>query len=494
MRWLSTMRCRSTGLHLSRRSTASRRRAHRHLDRGDELAADSAFVRPVSIGAPVTNGKSPDCPSARCGSASPNGRSVLRTWPAASTARPSRRALRSHAAPARRNGAGRFGKVRRGVEIGRIGEEARHRLALAELLVDHHRERARGLAQSALEARPFAVVGAADDPQRRDESRKKYRQGQQDQPKTQRQFASLKQELPKPRRIRERLLEAPDAGIRQALTSPRMSAEIPPPTTHAPDSRYAVLRLLATLALMTIGSSGMYVVAVVLPAVQAEFGVARADASLPYTLTMIGFGVGGMLMGRLADRFGVMVPLLIGAAGRGSASPARRWRRHMLDLRPRARPADRAARQLGDVRAAGRRHLAVVRAAARHRGRDLRERQLSRRRDLAADRAALHRGVRLAPRPTSASASSASLTHGCRSRCCMRRAAAARCAAPDRERDARRSRRTGRSGCRPTRAQALLVRRRRRLLRGDVDAAGAHRRLLRRPRLRRGARRARCCR
>jgi len=83
------------------------------------------------------------------------------------------------------------------------------------------------------------------------------------------------------------------------------------------DSRYAMLRLMVTLALMTVGASGMYVVAVVLPAVQAEFGVARADASLPYTLLMIGFGIGGMLMGRLADRFGVMVPLLIGATSLG---------------------------------------------------------------------------------------------------------------------------------------------------------------------------------
>ncbi|WP_341906012.1 MFS transporter [Polaromonas sp. YR568] len=83
------------------------------------------------------------------------------------------------------------------------------------------------------------------------------------------------------------------------------------------DSRYAVMRLMVTLALMTVGASGMYVVAVVLPAVQTEFGVARADASLPYTLMMIGFGIGGMLMGRLADRFGVMLPLLIGAFGLG---------------------------------------------------------------------------------------------------------------------------------------------------------------------------------
>jgi MFS family permease len=84
-----------------------------------------------------------------------------------------------------------------------------------------------------------------------------------------------------------------------------------------PDSPYAAARLLVTLALMTVGASGMYVVPVALPAVQAEFGVARADASTPYSLLMIGFGVGGLLMGRIADRFGVMVPLLIGAASMG---------------------------------------------------------------------------------------------------------------------------------------------------------------------------------
>ena len=84
---------------------------------------------------------------------------------------------------------------------------------------------------------------------------------------------------------------------------------------HQPDSRYAWTRLVVTLALMTIGSSAMYVVAVVLPAVQAEFGTARADASLPYTVMMVGFGLGGIAMGRIADRFGVMVVVLLGAAG-----------------------------------------------------------------------------------------------------------------------------------------------------------------------------------
>jgi MFS family permease len=89
-------------------------------------------------------------------------------------------------------------------------------------------------------------------------------------------------------------------------------------TLHEPDSRYAWVRLARTLALMTIGSGAMYVIAVVLPAVQAEFGVARADASLPYTLMMVGFGLGGIAMGKLADRFGVMWVVLIGTLGLGS--------------------------------------------------------------------------------------------------------------------------------------------------------------------------------
>jgi len=87
---------------------------------------------------------------------------------------------------------------------------------------------------------------------------------------------------------------------------------------RAADSRYAWTRLVVTLALMTIGSGAMYVVAVVLPQVQAEFGVTRANASLPYTLMMVGFGLGGVAMGKLADRIGVMWVMLIGAFGLGT--------------------------------------------------------------------------------------------------------------------------------------------------------------------------------
>jgi MFS family permease len=87
---------------------------------------------------------------------------------------------------------------------------------------------------------------------------------------------------------------------------------------HGTDSRYAWMRLAVTLALMTLGSSAMYIVSVVLPTVQTEFGAARADASLPYTLLMVGFGLGGVLMGKLADRYGLMTVVMIGAGGLGS--------------------------------------------------------------------------------------------------------------------------------------------------------------------------------
>src|SRR5713101_2629853 len=86
-----------------------------------------------------------------------------------------------------------------------------------------------------------------------------------------------------------------------------------PHTSRDAESPYAWTRLWAALALVTIGGAGMYSMAVVLPPLQAEFGIARGDASFPFTLTMIGFGLGSVLMGRLSDRFGVIVPVLAGS-------------------------------------------------------------------------------------------------------------------------------------------------------------------------------------
>ncbi|WP_245524483.1 MFS transporter [Methylobacterium nonmethylotrophicum] len=88
------------------------------------------------------------------------------------------------------------------------------------------------------------------------------------------------------------------------------------PTSPLPadglDSAAAWRRLVVSVLLTTIGGVGMWSVVVVLPAVQAEFGAARGAAALPYTLTMVGFAFGGVLMGRLADRFGILAPLVLG--------------------------------------------------------------------------------------------------------------------------------------------------------------------------------------
>ena len=90
------------------------------------------------------------------------------------------------------------------------------------------------------------------------------------------------------------------------------------------ESRYAWTRLVVALLLSTIGGVGMWSVVVALPAVQAEFAVARGAASLPYTLTMVCFGLASIGMGRLSDRFGIMIPVALGTLllGAGYAAAA----------------------------------------------------------------------------------------------------------------------------------------------------------------------------
>lgn len=79
------------------------------------------------------------------------------------------------------------------------------------------------------------------------------------------------------------------------------------------DSGYAWMRLAVSMALGTIGSIGFWGVVVILPAVQTEFGVDRGDASIPYTLTMVGFAAGNVLFGRYVDRLGIVIPIIAAA-------------------------------------------------------------------------------------------------------------------------------------------------------------------------------------
>ncbi|MDG4647255.1 MFS transporter [Roseibacterium sp. SDUM158017] len=91
------------------------------------------------------------------------------------------------------------------------------------------------------------------------------------------------------------------------------------------DSRISWRRLGLSLALSLVGNAGMWAIIVILPAVEAEFGVDRASAALPYTLTMAGFALGNWVIGRWVDRHGVarvlaVAALLMGVSFAGAAA------------------------------------------------------------------------------------------------------------------------------------------------------------------------------
>jgi hypothetical protein len=100
-----------------------------------------------------------------------------------------------------------------------------------------------------------------------------------------------------------------------------------PATLPVTDSAQAWLRLAATVLLSTIGGVGMWSVVVALPAVQSEFAIPRAEATLPFTLAMLGFAAGGVAMGRLLDRVGILGPVSVGAVALKSSPPAHAVRR-----------------------------------------------------------------------------------------------------------------------------------------------------------------------
>jgi MFS family permease len=97
--------------------------------------------------------------------------------------------------------------------------------------------------------------------------------------------------------------------------SPAMSVD--DSRRYAPDGPYALARLGLSLLIATLVGAGMWGVLVVLPQAQVEFGVDRASASLPYTLMMCGLAFGTIVLGRMADRSGFVVPLILAGSVEG---------------------------------------------------------------------------------------------------------------------------------------------------------------------------------
>ena len=142
------------------------------------------------------------------------------------------------------------------------------------------------------------------------------------------------------------------------------------------------MRLAVAVVIGSLGSVGMWSVVVALPVVQAEFGATRGTASLAFTLVMLGFGSGGVLTGKITDRYGIVtaIGLGIGILGLGyigaGMSPSI-WQFILVHFAI-------GLELVGDLRSADGGSLALVRPLPGTGRRDRRERQLYRRHDLAA--------------------------------------------------------------------------------------------------------------
>jgi MFS family permease len=77
------------------------------------------------------------------------------------------------------------------------------------------------------------------------------------------------------------------------------------------DSGQAWVRLGLALLIGSIGGVGMWSVVVSMPVVQSEFAATRGAVSLAFTLTMLGFGSGGVVTGKITDRFGIVTAIAL---------------------------------------------------------------------------------------------------------------------------------------------------------------------------------------
>ena len=75
-------------------------------------------------------------------------------------------------------------------------------------------------------------------------------------------------------------------------------------TSIEQDSLKSWLRLILLFTIGVVGTVGMWSVVVVMPAIETEFNIDRGKASLLYATTMVGFGLGNFLIGKVIDRFG----------------------------------------------------------------------------------------------------------------------------------------------------------------------------------------------
>src|SRR3984957_14213302 len=97
----------------------------------------------------------------------------------------------------------------------------------------------------------------------------------------------------------------------------QFSRSLQPVDRYAPDGPYAFTRLAVSLLIATLIGAGVWAVIVVLPSAQLDFGVDRSAASLPYTVMMCALAFSTIALGRMTDRYGIVLPLAISAVTLG---------------------------------------------------------------------------------------------------------------------------------------------------------------------------------
>jgi MFS family permease len=102
--------------------------------------------------------------------------------------------------------------------------------------------------------------------------------------------------------------DAAKAVVRAGVTTPAPAAAM------SVETRTSWVVAVAALVTMAFSFGGPWVAVVSLKAIAADFGGARSVPALAGSLGWIGVGVGGILMGRIAERVGVRATVMFGAA------------------------------------------------------------------------------------------------------------------------------------------------------------------------------------
>ena len=80
------------------------------------------------------------------------------------------------------------------------------------------------------------------------------------------------------------------------------------------DSAYSWRRLVVSILTSTVFTFGMWSIIIFMPEVRVDMGMNRAEVSFLYTLTMIGFAAGNVVIGLSVDRYGIVRPLWFSVA------------------------------------------------------------------------------------------------------------------------------------------------------------------------------------